>query len=66
MRSKFTNIDNVIISPTIDVREAVTLMKLAFASVARAFARRVFPVPGGPKSRIPLQGCQKMQHIFII
>ncbi|GER53172.1 50S ribosomal protein L22 [Striga asiatica] len=36
--------------------EGVTLMKWAPASVARAFAIRVFPVPGGPKSSIPLQG----------
>lgn len=32
------------------------LIKLAPASVASALARRVFPVPGGPKSKIPLQG----------
>lgn len=33
-------------------------MKLAPASVATAFASIVFPVPGGPKSKIPLQGCK--------
>ncbi|GMP70388.1 hypothetical protein CsSME_00029260 [Camellia sinensis var. sinensis] len=33
-----------------------TLMKLAPASLAMAFASIVFPVPGGPKSNIPLQG----------
>jgi hypothetical protein len=31
-------------------------MKLAPASVASAFARSVFPVPGGPNNKIPLQG----------
>lgn len=31
------------------------LMKFAPASVATAFASIVFPVPGGPKSNIPLQ-----------
>ncbi|BAT94270.1 hypothetical protein VIGAN_08085300 [Vigna angularis var. angularis] len=31
-----------------------TLMKLAPASFAIAFASIVFPVPGGPKSNIPL------------
>lgn len=33
-----------------------TFTKLALASVARAFASIVFPVPGGPKSRMPLHG----------
>lgn len=32
-------------------------MKLAPASVATALASIVFPVPGGPKRRIPLHGC---------
>jgi len=42
---------------TFDVRvEPVMLMKFAPASVASALARSVFPVPGGPKSKIPLQG----------
>jgi len=27
-----------------------------FISVAQAFARKVFPVPGGPKSKIPFHG----------
>lgn len=31
-------------------------MKFAPASVATAFASIVLPVPGGPKSSIPLQG----------
>jgi len=35
------------------------LMKLAPASVATALASIVFPVPGGPKSNIPLQGCKE-------
>jgi hypothetical protein len=35
------------------------LMKLAPASVATALASIVFPVPGGPKSKIPLQGCKQ-------
>ncbi|CAL9008647.1 unnamed protein product [Prunus brigantina] len=33
-----------------------TLIKLAPASFAMAFASIVFPVPGGPKSNMPLQG----------
>lgn len=33
------------------------LIKFAPASVATAFASIVFPVPGGPNKRIPLQGC---------
>ena len=32
------------------------VMKLALASLAIAFARRVFPVPGAPNSTIPLGG----------
>ncbi|BAU00607.1 hypothetical protein VIGAN_10221600, partial [Vigna angularis var. angularis] len=36
-----------------------TLMKLAPASFAMAFASIVFPVPGGPKSNIPLQGFRR-------
>ncbi len=34
----------------------LTAMKLAPDSVATALARRVFPVPGGPNSRMPLGG----------
>lgn len=53
--NKFTS--TVMLNFTFDVRvELVILMKFAPASVARAFARRVLPVPGGPKSKIPLQG----------
>jgi hypothetical protein len=37
------------------------LMKLAPASVATALASIVLPVPGGPKSNIPLQGCNKVK-----
>lgn len=39
------------------------LIKFAPASVASALARRVFPVPGGPKSNIPLQGCKRFLQI---
>lgn len=38
-----------------DVRE----MKEAPASEARALARRVFPVPGGPNRRTPLTGWER-------
>ena len=42
---------------TFDVSvEPVMLIKFAPASVASAFANSVFPVPGGPKSKTPLQG----------
>ena len=34
------------------------LIKFAPASVATALASIVFPVPGGPNSNIPLQGCK--------
>lgn len=34
----------------------LTLKNVPFASVATAFARYDFPVPGGPYSRIPLHG----------
>lgn len=37
-------------------------MKLAPASAASALARRVFPVPGGPKRSIPLQGWRLSNH----
>uniref|UniRef100_A0A7C9FDR4 Uncharacterized protein n=1 Tax=Opuntia streptacantha TaxID=393608 RepID=A0A7C9FDR4_OPUST len=36
-----------------------TLMKLAPASWAIALANMVFPVPGGPNSRIPLHGFKR-------
>jgi hypothetical protein len=35
------------------------LMKLAPTLVATALASIVFPVPGDPKSNIPLQGCKE-------
>ena len=38
------------------------LIKFAPASVATALASIVFPVPGGPKSSIPLQGCRKKRR----
>jgi hypothetical protein len=48
---------------TFDVSiEPVMLIKFAPASVARAFAKRVFPVPGGPKSKTPLQGWKGQQN----
>lgn len=49
---------------TFEVRvEPVMLIKFAPASVASALARRVLPVPGGPKSNIPLQGCKMFHQI---
>lgn len=46
--------------------EPVILIKFAPASVARAFAKSVFPVPGGPKSKTPLQGWQDAHNqIFV-
>lgn len=45
------------------------LIKFAPASVATALASIVFPVPGGPKSSIPLQGCEalgKILHYYVI
>lgn len=48
---------------TFDVSvEPVMLIKFAPASVASALARSVFPVPGGPKSNIPLQGCSEIHN----
>jgi hypothetical protein len=37
-------------------------MKLAPASVATALASIVFPVPGGPKSKIPLHGWYRIEY----
>jgi hypothetical protein len=34
----------------------LTLKNVLFASVATAFAKKLFPVPGGPYRRIPFQG----------
>lgn len=36
--------------------ELLTEKNVASASVAHAFAKNVFPVPGGPYSKIPFQG----------
>jgi hypothetical protein len=36
--------------------EELTLKKVLLASVATAFARYDFPVPGGPYSKIPFHG----------
>lgn len=38
------------------------LMKLAPASVARALASSVLPVPGGPKSNMPLHGWRRKKN----
>mmetsp|Transcript_3966 Transcript_3966/g.12403 ORF Transcript_3966/g.12403 Transcript_3966/m.12403 type:complete len:317 (-) Transcript_3966:3376-4326(-) len=43
--------------------DMVTEMKLAPASVATAFASSVLPVPGGPKSSTPLQGCVRLPRL---
>lgn len=42
------------------------LIKFAPASVATAFASIVFPVPGGPNKRMPLQGCRNKEIPSII
>jgi hypothetical protein len=39
--------------------EPVMLIKFAPASIARAFAKSVFPVLGGSKSKTPLQGWKR-------
>ncbi len=39
------------------------LMKLAPLSVATALANIVFPVPGGPNNKIPLQGLVKFPFL---
>jgi len=41
----------------LDPRELIgTLKNVVFPSVAAAFASKVLPVPGGPKSSTPLHG----------
>lgn len=40
------------------------LIKLAPASVATALASIVFPVPGGPKSNIPLHGWNRQMQVL--
>jgi len=42
--------------------DPVTFIKLAPASVATAFARRLLPVPGGPNSNTPLHGSVWITH----
>lgn len=39
------------------------LIKFAPASAATAFASIVLPVPGGPKSSIPLQGWKEYMRL---
>ena len=39
------------------------LIKLAPASVATALANIVLPVPGGPNSKRPLQGCDNAKSV---
>jgi len=54
-------------SVTLDVMlDIEMLMKFASASFATAFASMVFPVPGGPNKRIPLQGCIKTNKSGLI
>jgi len=36
--------------------EALTLKNVVFPCVAKAFASKVFPVPGGPYNKTPFQG----------
>jgi hypothetical protein len=43
--------------------DAETLMKLAPASFAIAFASIIFPVPGGPNNNTPLHGFKIPLHI---
>lgn len=62
---KFISSMYIIIKITFEVRvEPVMLIKFAPASVASALARRVFPVPGGPKSNIPLQGWKFFSNVL--
>ena len=42
----------------------LTERKFILHSVAIHFARRVFPVPGGPKNKIPVLGRTKSSKIF--
>ena len=37
--------------------DELTEKNTASACVAQAFAKKVFPVPGGPYKSIPFQGC---------
>lgn len=53
-------------SPTyLDIRsEDETEKNVPSASVAHAFARKVFPVPGGPYNSIPFQGLRAPSNIY--
>ena len=44
-------------------REPAMLIKFTLTSIASALARRIFPVSGGPKINIPLQGSKKFLQI---
>lgn len=62
---KIQNLNNGILKQTFEVRdEPVMLIKFAPASVASALATRVLPVPGGPKSNIPLHGWKIASHNY--
>jgi hypothetical protein len=41
-----------------------TEKKVPDASVAHAFAKKVFPVPGGPYNKIPFQGLRAPVNIY--
>ncbi len=45
--------------------EEETEKKVPSAYVAHAFARKVFPVPGGPYNRIPFQGFRLPVKIYL-
>ncbi len=61
----FVNISDILRSDSpnhlLSISDPLTEMKLAFDSVATAFVSNVLPVPGGPNSRIPLDGCIPMR-----
>lgn len=57
METKTTKQRAVFVTSTFEVMLDIDmLIKFAPASVATALASIVFPVPGGPKSNIPLHG----------
>jgi hypothetical protein len=45
--------------------EEETEKKVPSASVAQALAKNVFPVPGGPYSKIPFQGLRLPVKIYL-
>jgi hypothetical protein len=45
------------------ISDGLIVKKVAFDSVAHAFARYVLPVPGGPYNNIPFQGFLKPTNI---